>query len=515
MYEVFFGLQSRPFGAAPQPECYFPAATIETALQTLTRCIERAEGTGMVVGPPGTGKTLLCQFLAKRFRERLDVVVLANGRLGSRRALLQGILHGLGQPYRNMDEGELRIALTDYLCGPKTTSAGLLLLADEAHTLPLRCLDELRMVTNLAVRGQPRTRLVLVGNALLEERLAHPKLDSFSQRIAARCYLEAMTRTETESYIRAQIAAAGGNGGEIFPSETCTAVYHATGGVPRLVNQVCDHALVLAHAAGQRRVGPEQIQEAWADLQQLPTPWNTESRRERSPSAVIEFGSLDDDATSNSRHQALRNTDSTASQPPTAACQTNAPAEPPAEPPLAPPEESMSGPCPEQPLEQIQEMLTELEESFRPAGSIHPEVEITLDDPGNPFDEEFLEEELVIDRCAAALAQRNSNAVATVAGPSRLVCGRKDETPEIEVHEKPEMRGSDPASPGSPAADVLAAGRETLPLRSIVEPGEDELEEPEVVIDDNYDFVESIQSHPVTPVRPQQYRRLFAQLRRA
>jgi len=78
MYEIFFGLHSRPFGAAPRAECYFPAATIEAALQTLTRCIERAEGAGMVVGPSGTGKTLLCQILAARFRDRLDVVVLSN-----------------------------------------------------------------------------------------------------------------------------------------------------------------------------------------------------------------------------------------------------------------------------------------------------------------------------------------------------------------------------------------------------------------------------------------------------
>src|SRR3990167_9037958 len=169
MYEVSFGLYKRPFAAAPRVDCCFPAATIEAARQTLTRCIERAEGAGMVVGPSGTGKTLLCQVIAERFRDRLDVVFLSSGRLGNRRALLQGILYGLKRPYREMDEGELRIALIDYLTGPGTPCKGMLLLADEAHTLPLRCLDELRMVTNIAVDGQPRTRLVLFGASLLEE----------------------------------------------------------------------------------------------------------------------------------------------------------------------------------------------------------------------------------------------------------------------------------------------------------------------------------------------------------
>lgn len=508
MYEIFFGLHSRPFGAAPRPECYFPAATIEAALQTLTRCIERVEGAAMVVGPSGTGKTLLCQILADRFRERLDVVVLSNGRLGSRRALLQGILHGLGQPYRDMDEGELRIALADYLCGPKATSRGLLLLADEAHTLPLRCLDELRMVTNLAVHGQPRTRLVLVGASLLEERLAHPKLDSFSQRMAARCYLEAMTRTETEGYIRAQMAAAGGNGAEVFPTETCTAAYHATGGVPRLVNQVCDHALVLAHAAGQRRIDPARIQEAWADLQQLPTPWNSEPRREQPTSAVIEFGALDDEASAGPRVQPPAVPESPSAE---ASATESRPASEAAETPSPSPPE----PCPEQPLKEIQEMLGELEDVFRPAGSVHPEVEVVLDDPVNPFNEPFLEEEIVVDRCAAALAQRNSDAVAKVPRANRFPRSEEAEPLEVEVSEEPGRSDGDSSSAASLAAQGGTAERETLPLRSVVGAADDELEEPEVVIDENYDFVESVQAYPATPVRPQQYRHLFAQLRRA
>jgi len=461
----------------------------------------------MVVGPSGTGKTLLCQILAARFRDRLDVVVLSNGRLGSRRALLQGILHGLGQPYRDMDEGELRIALAEYLCGSKATSRGLLLIADEAHTLPLRCLDELRMVTNLALNGQPRARLVLVGASLLEERLAHPKLDSFSQRMAARCYLEAMTRLETEGYIRAQMAAAGGNGVEIFPSETCTAAYHATGGVPRLVNQVCDHALVLAHAAGQRRIDPARIQEAWADLQQLPTPWNSEPRREQSAAAVIEFGSLDDEASAVSPSEVSAVPQSSSAAPGAAACSTSAATETAGANVLEPPTE--------QPLVEIQEMLGELEEVFRPAGSIRPEVEIVLDDPINPFSEPFLEEEIVVDRRAAALAQRNSEAVAMSPRVNRPGAGCKAESLEVEVREESPTHGgeSGPAAPST--AEAFSPERETLPLPSVIDPLEDDLGEPEVVIDQNYDFVESIQAYPATPVRPQQYRHLFAQLRRA
>jgi type II secretory pathway predicted ATPase ExeA len=481
MYEVSFGLCKRPFAAAPRADCCFPAATIEAARQTLTRCIERAEGAGMVVGPSGTGKTLLCQVIAERFRDRLDVVFLSSGRLGNRRTLLQGILYGLKRPYREMDEGELRIALVDYLTGPGTPSKGMLLLADEAHTLPLRCLDELRMVTNLAVDGQPRTRLVLFGASLLEERLAHPKLDSFSQRLVARCYLEAMNRTETEAYVHAQFAAAGGNAVAVFPSQTCHAVYQAAGGVPRLVNQICDHALVLADAAGQKRIDPVRVQEAWADLQQLPTPWNGETAKERPVGEVIEFGVLDDEP----GQPAGRAAPLAATEAASAATE----AVPAATADVVSTEPDVA--CTSEPTEQIheiQQMLGELEDDFRPAGTIGPEVELVLDDPGNPFSERFLEEEIVVDRHAAALAERNVEAMAAVVGTRTGV--------------------------GSPAQPARIE-RETLPLRSVAAVVDLAPEEPELVIDEEYDFVEPVQTHPVTPVPPHEYRSLFARLRRA
>jgi type II secretory pathway predicted ATPase ExeA len=144
------------------------------------------------------------------------------------------------------------------------------LLVDEAHTLPLRLLDEIRLLTNLARNGQPLLRVVLAGAPMLEERLANPKLDSLSQRLSARCYLEAFNRTETQGYIQSQIDWAGGPAEEVFPEAACQSVFRATGGVPRLINQVCDHALLLVCAAGRQSITPVDVEEAWADLQQLP-----------------------------------------------------------------------------------------------------------------------------------------------------------------------------------------------------------------------------------------------------
>ena len=123
-----------------------------------------------------------------------------------------------------------------------------MLLVDEAQSLSPALLDELRVMTNLVHGGAPRVRLVLAGSAALEESFANVELESFSQRLSTRCYLAPMTRNETSQYIRAQIAASGGDPDELFVEDAAGAVFEATDGVPRLVNQLCDRALVMAEA---------------------------------------------------------------------------------------------------------------------------------------------------------------------------------------------------------------------------------------------------------------------------
>lgn len=291
MYEDYFGLHQRPFTPAPQICRYFPAETIEQARLAAARCLDRAEGVAILIGPSGTGKTLLCQMLRSRLGADSSVVTLCCGRLTSIESLYQTILFQLGRPYRGVSENELRLDLVDYLTDCAVGERRLILLVDEAHTLSLKLLEEIRMLTNVATdSGEPHVRVLLAGGPLLEERFAHPKLESFSQRITTRCYLEAFTQAETRQYIHAQIDAVGGDGPKLFTTKATKAVFQATDGIPRLVNQVCDHALLLGAQEGKKRIDEREVEIAWADLQQLPTPWNDEPVDSAS---VVEFGSLD------------------------------------------------------------------------------------------------------------------------------------------------------------------------------------------------------------------------------
>lgn len=317
MYEAFYQLNGRPFVATALAAHYFRTAASESARETALRCVRRSEGTVLVIGGAGIGKSIFCSVIAQHLRPTHQVVTLAGGECLSRRTLLQTILHRLGRPFR-MEEGELRLALVDYIGGYSLPTTGLVLVIDEAQLLDVPLLEELRLLTNLVRYDQPCVHLVLAGNHEVEERLAGPRLESFNQRLAARCYLAPFSQAETRAYLATRLAACEGRIEHLLTDDAVTRIHQATDGVPRLVNQLCDHALVLGAAAGRLRLDAAAIAEAWADLQQFPAPhavrsetlsafdtasstggrWAsqaTASATAVASSATIEFGALDDD----------------------------------------------------------------------------------------------------------------------------------------------------------------------------------------------------------------------------
>jgi len=565
MYEVFFDFEQRPFASAPDVDMYFPSTAIDTARQTLIRCIQRCEGAAMVVGPSGTGKTLLCQMLARHFKQTHDVVMLCRGRLSTRKALYQAILYELGRPYRHMDEGELRLSLIDYLTkGAEAGSRSMVLLVDEAHTLPLRLFEEIRLMSNLVRDGNPRVHLVMVGGPLLEERFASPKLDSFSQRLVARCYLESFDAEETTNYLAAQLQLARGQEiqyvdrrmeeesedelvseenqaleeqeleeeekievpvGGLFLQEACRAVYHATDGIPRLVNQLCDHALLLAYVLGKRTLDATLIEEAWADLQQLPTPWNGDAENEEERN-IIEFGGLENEP---------EVSDIIAEEEAIPALNLKTMDEE-----LTEFEQQM-----EQRLEQIEQTLQDAEdeeEDFQPVGSIGPEVELRFAEPVNPFGEPFEEEEVVVDRYAPSVvatppslpspptweeAPAEQPVVETENEPAWSMCDAGtgapcDESVSSEVVDAPapqEMPTLVTEAGPQEAVAETPAGPETVPMRrphtiEMVEPGDTNLRDADlIVVEEGYDDSETHTPRPRV-ARRGEYRQLFAKLRR-
>lgn len=318
MYEQSFQFNSRPFTSTPFVKHYFPAQAIQKSLGNSRLCIDRGSGPVLVIGDAGTGKSLLLEMLAEQYRPQFSVVNLNCNRLAERQELLQSILFELNLPYRGMSEGELRLSLMDYLKPSQACPNGVLLLIDEAQNLPVDLLDEIRLITNYVRDGQPRVRLVMAGSQRLEEALTDSKLESFNQRIAARCYLNSLTQSETAEYVTTHVDRAGGDGKQMFKERALRVIHELSDGCPRFINQICDHALILTATRGNDSIDEGIVREAWSDVQSLPGSSNfayqgqgktsSEKTNQKSrPSAiststsddegwtVIEFGSLDDE----------------------------------------------------------------------------------------------------------------------------------------------------------------------------------------------------------------------------
>ena len=284
MVESFFGLASRPFCVAPNSESYVPIACCQEAIETSVRCVVRGEGPSTIIAGAGLGKTICAMKIAQRLRDRMQVVLLSSSQLCTRRALLQSILYHLGLPYRETSEGNLRIQLQERLSHPSATASEVVLVIDEAQTLSVKLLDEIRILTNSLCQGKPSVHLVLIGTLKLEDTLAHPHMESLNQRVVSRNYLTPLSHQETQRYVHCKIEWAGGDPASVFEPTAIDAIYRASDGIPRLIEQLADQAILQSGIQAQRPIPASRIGAVWTQLNQLPNPWS-EPELTRYPSA--------------------------------------------------------------------------------------------------------------------------------------------------------------------------------------------------------------------------------------
>jgi len=282
---------NRPFPGVPVRDRYLPIGPIEDAKRRIARMVDRGESLAVVMGPPGTGKTLLGQKLLLEHQRTHRGVLLGLVRLGSRAGMIRQVLSQLERPIRGADEDSLHLELVESL----TTRAGgflpLLLVIDEAQTLTCELLEEVRMLTNLTGAGRALIQVVLLGGPGLEETLTDPHLESFVQRVSARCYLHPLTESETGRYIRESLAPFGHEATD----GSIRVAHSACAGIPRLINHLMDRAVEIAGERQLPEVDDACVQLAWSDLQQLPSPVQ-DAELQRPAATEIEFGELDDSA---------------------------------------------------------------------------------------------------------------------------------------------------------------------------------------------------------------------------
>lgn len=275
MYETFFGFKDRPFSVSPSPACFFEAAEHQNVLDEILVTITSLNGITILTGDAGTGKTAICRQLINRLEDQFQIQFLEHCNFPTVRALLQTLLYGLTDCYEKISEQELRLALTAEIRSSFLVHGQpLLVLVDESHLLPVSFLEELRILSDISFDGQPAVQLLLSGQTALEETLIQPNLSSLNQRIGCQTYLDRMTRQESEEYIEYRINRVTTDEGACFDEEAIKFITHVSDGLPRCLNQICDHSLMLAYMQDVKQVNEAIAREAFTDLQQLPLHWN-------------------------------------------------------------------------------------------------------------------------------------------------------------------------------------------------------------------------------------------------
>lgn len=275
MYETNFGFTDRPFTVSPSPACFFEAAEHRHVLEELQVTISSLNGITILTGDAGTGKTAVCRQLIARLEDQFQVQFVEHCNFPTVRALLQTLLYHLTDCYEKVSEQELRLALTaEVRSSFLNHGQPLLVLVDEAHLLSVPFLEEMRVLSDIAFDGKPALQLLLCGQTSLEETLIQPSLSSLNQRIGCQVYLDRMTRQESESYIQYRIQRVSTEQRSCFTEDAVKFITHVSDGLPRCLNQICDHSLMLAYLQDSPVVNEPIAREAFTDLQQLPLHWN-------------------------------------------------------------------------------------------------------------------------------------------------------------------------------------------------------------------------------------------------
>ena len=269
MYKKFFGLTRSPFDISPDPYFLFPTPRHNEALASIVHGVLRRKGFMVLSGEVGTGKTLMVRCLMELLRTRgVASANVFNPRLRPNE-FLHYVIGDLGMnPAGTENKGALLLQLYNYLIARQQKNQTAVLIVDEAQNMDVELLEEIRLLTNLETAQQKLIQIVLVGQPELDQKMDSPQLRQLKQRITLRCTLQPLEEVETRAYIWQRMKRAGATFETvlIFPPAPVASIYSYSQGIPRLINTICENALIHAYAQQSKTVTEEMIHEVARDL---------------------------------------------------------------------------------------------------------------------------------------------------------------------------------------------------------------------------------------------------------
>jgi general secretion pathway protein A len=265
MYNEYFGFAEAPFSLTPDPRFSYTNALYQEAFATLRYGIEARKGFIVITGEAGTGKTTLLRRLMQSFGRHVQTAYIYNPHV-TLTELLRLILSDLGLTSRTEDRLAMIAQLNEYLIKQLKQRNIVTLLVDEAQELSIEMLEEIRLLSNLETDTQKLLQIVLMGQPELERKLDQPELRQLKQRVALRCRLDPLPSNEVGEYISARLKAVGYSRKDLFHGSAVEKIAAHSRGIPRIINIICDNALLIAFAASKKIVSASSIDEVARDL---------------------------------------------------------------------------------------------------------------------------------------------------------------------------------------------------------------------------------------------------------
>lgn len=261
MYRNFFGLRDNPFNVNPDPRYLYVTRHAQEALSCLMYGVQSRKGFILLTGEVGTGKTtLLNKLLDWLHRHRVATAFVFNSRLDETQ-FLDFMVADFGITCKSNMKSQVLMRLNHWLLERYRAGETAVLIVDEAQNLSPDVLEEIRLLTNLETATEKLLQIVLCGQPELEHKLQRPELRQLRQRITLRCKTHALTLEETGGYVAERLRIAGANGEPVFAPEAIRMIHTYSRGIPRVVNLLCEHALISGFVDQQRPVDPKTIEE--------------------------------------------------------------------------------------------------------------------------------------------------------------------------------------------------------------------------------------------------------------
>ncbi len=264
MYKNFYGFQEIPFSITPNSKYFFESGKHAEALNTLIYAILERKGFVVITGDIGSGKTTVCRTLLNKLESDTHTALITNTHL-TPKDLLMTILDDLEVEYANGSKARLLSQLNQYLIEQLRYDHNVVLIVDEAQNLSPSVLEEIRMLSNLETESEKLIQIILLGQPELKQKLALNRLEQLRQRIAVYYHLQPLTQEECLNYIVHRLRLASGSERRYFTEGALRLVFAFSKGVPRLVNQICDSALLAGYTCGADVIDEKILVEAIQD----------------------------------------------------------------------------------------------------------------------------------------------------------------------------------------------------------------------------------------------------------